>query len=362
MTAPPAPTLLAETTMQAVRRRLAELGWTEDVTAARLGIRSLAELARADRLGETALDPIGLLCRAFLLDEQVPRDALLSLLGSRVTSALERMHLLTLGPGALAACPLNLFPCEGLYLVTDKKGLHPTFNQVMWLYPECWYLARLAVRRPTERALDLCTGSGIHALLARRFARHVVAVDTNPRAVAFAEYNRALNGIDRVSFLLGDLYGPVAELERPKRRFGSILANPPYHPVLDSKAGENAYSGGETGEEILEGVVRGLAKHLRAGGVCQIVTLVIHREGIGWRDKLQGWLGKGGFEVALLTRAVPYPSSLQTELVRLKRQDPAAVDRSWKAQRITGFAFGLLTIRRTRKIGQGSYVEGPFRP
>ena len=155
----------------------------------------------------------------FLLDEAVPRDALAALLSVRVFDRLERMNLLVVD-GRKVVCPLNLFPCGHFYLATDKRGLHPELNQVMWLYPESWQLAKLAIKRPVRNALDLCTGSGIHALLARSFADEVVAVDTNPRAIAFAELNRAFNGVERVTFLRGDLYRPLEALPRADRRFG----------------------------------------------------------------------------------------------------------------------------------------------
>ena len=359
---PPPPIPLADSAMRAVRRRFEQVGWTETAAASRLGLESLAALGAAAPLGESARDPIGLLCRVFLTDETVPVDALAPVLGVRAIDGLERMQLLELRDGRLA-CPLNLFPCRGLYLATDKRGLHPAYNQVMWLYPECWHLARLAVRRRARRVLDLGTGSGIHALLARRFADEVVGVDTNARAIAFAEANRAFNGVERVAFLRGDLYRPLMDLPQSARRFGLILANPPYHPVLDSKAGDNAYSGGETGEEVFEAIVRGLREHLGVGGFCQIITLFIHREGKSWRDKVRRWLRQrgDGFEVLLMSAPVAYPSELQSELVRLRKQDPRSVELSWKAQRITGFRFGLLTVRRARSA-RGFYVEGPYRP
>ena len=74
-----------------------------------------------------------------------------------------------------------------------------------------------------EAALDLGTGCGIQALLAAKHSARVVATDVNERALAFAAFNAALNGIDVVEFRQGDLFEPVAG-----ERFGLLVANPPY--------------------------------------------------------------------------------------------------------------------------------------
>ena len=47
-------------------------------------------------------------------------------------------------------------------------------------------LAALTVRRQVGAALDLGTGSGVHALLAARHAERVVGVDLNRRALRLA--------------------------------------------------------------------------------------------------------------------------------------------------------------------------------
>ena len=60
--------------------------------------------------------------------------------------------------------------------------------------PPARVLAWLTVRTPVERALDLGTGNGHQALLAARHAGTSPAVDINPRALRFAEFNAVLNG------------------------------------------------------------------------------------------------------------------------------------------------------------------------
>ena len=76
------------------------------------------------------------------------------------------------------------------------------------------------------RILDLCTGSGCLAILAALAnpQASVDATELSPDALAVARRNVADYGLDaRVKLLQGDLFAPVAG-----RKFGLIIANPPY--------------------------------------------------------------------------------------------------------------------------------------
>ena len=84
-------------------------------------------------------------------------------------------------------------------------------------------LASLTIRKPIERALDVGTGNGIQAVLAARHAGAVVATDVSERALAFAEFNCALNGADNVELRLGSFLEPVAG-----ERFDLVVSNPPF--------------------------------------------------------------------------------------------------------------------------------------
>ena len=64
-------------------------------------------------------------------------------------------------------------------------------------------LARLTFRRPVERALDIGTGCGYHAILAAQHAEHVIATDINPRAIAFTAFNALLNDAPNVECRVG---------------------------------------------------------------------------------------------------------------------------------------------------------------
>jgi release factor glutamine methyltransferase len=88
---------------------------------------------------------------------------------------------------------------------------------------------RLAKGMAEPRILDIGTGSGC---LAVAIARHhktarVIAVDISMEALTVASANADKHGVaERVRFLHGDLFAPLAGEER----FDFIVSNPPYIP------------------------------------------------------------------------------------------------------------------------------------
>lgn len=78
-----------------------------------------------------------------------------------------------------------------------------------------------------SRVLDVCTGSGCVAVSIAKEAPHavVIASDLSADALEVARANAEAHAVaDRVSFLLGDLFAPLAG----QAPFDVITANPPY--------------------------------------------------------------------------------------------------------------------------------------
>ena len=84
-------------------------------------------------------------------------------------------------------------------------------------------LAQIVLPIPAKAVLDVGTGCGVHAIRAAGRAGHVIATDLNPRALRFAQFNAALNGVANVEFRLGDVWEPVRG-----DRFDQIVANPAF--------------------------------------------------------------------------------------------------------------------------------------
>jgi release factor glutamine methyltransferase len=140
-------------------------------------------------------------------------------------------------------------------------------------HSDSWLLARQMLKEPQARdgsTLDLCTGSGLLAVLAaRERGGEVVAVDLSRRAVLTTRINARLNGV-RVQAIRGDLFAPL-----DGRRFDLIVSNPPYLPTTAAATGSHgkacAWDGGPSGRRYLDRICREAPAHLRRGGALLLV-------------------------------------------------------------------------------------------
>jgi methylase of polypeptide subunit release factors len=163
----------------------------------------------------------------------------------------------------------------------------------MWIGLDSRHLAYCTSRRPFRNALDLCTGSGIHALLASAHTQRVLAVDINPRAACCTRFNAAVSGAANLEVVVADLFqGAGCE------RFDLITANPPFVPSpLDTLGFRD---GGRSGEDILKRIVAGLPQHLAPGGIAQIITELGERDDEPLVLRLRQWLGGAAMDIHIL--------------------------------------------------------------
>ncbi|MEX0449373.1 peptide chain release factor N(5)-glutamine methyltransferase [Spiribacter sp. 221] len=162
--------------------------------------------------------------------------------------------------------------------------------------PETEHLVEAALEQPTDRVLELGTGSGCIAIaLARAWPdTRIDAVDRSRGALAVARGNADALGITSIRFLAGDWYGPVTT-----DRYGLIVSNPPYiadhepEPDRDDARFEprGALRAGADGLEALDTIIAAAPRHLRPGG--RIWLEHGHRQAPAIRDRLaaQGFSG-----------------------------------------------------------------------
>jgi release factor glutamine methyltransferase len=133
---------------------------------------------------------------------------------------------------------------------------------------------RLARQLPEARVLDVGTGSGNLAIAVAKQKKdaRVTATDLSAEALAVARRNAEKHGVaGRMTFLQGDLFGPVPADER----FDFILSNPPYVPHDDVAAlapGVRDYEphlaldGGPDGYAVFDRLLAEALDHLKPGG------------------------------------------------------------------------------------------------
>lgn len=123
------------------------------------------------------------------------------------------------------------------------------------------------------RIVEIGCGSGAAAIgLARRFPQaEVIAADINARALALADINIRLAGVDNArscySNLLGQLDG----------EFDLIVANPPY--LLDPSERAYRHGGGALGAGLSLQIVHAAIERLAAGGALWLYTGVAMTDG-----------------------------------------------------------------------------------
>lgn len=138
--------------------------------------------------------------------------------------------------------------------------------------PETEGLVELALSLPWEKALDLCTGSGVIAIsLALEGKKkgkqlHVDALDLSEEALAVAKANGERMEAD-VNFFLSDLFSEVED------SYDLLISNPPYverEEVLTLPVGlyepHLALDGGVDGLDVIEDLIRQAPNYLKEEG------------------------------------------------------------------------------------------------
>ena len=221
-------------------------------------------------------------------------------------------------------------------------------------------LSGLLLQSHVGTTFDLGTGCGIQAMHAARFSAHVVATDISARALDYARFNAALNGIDGIEFSLGSLYEPVAG-----ERFDRIVSNPPF-VITPRQPGVPTYEyrdGGMVGDGLVEAVVRGAGEHLAPGGIAQLLgnweypaAGVGAGDGIGdGLERIAGWATAAGLEYWIVERERQDPSEYAETWIRDGGTRPGtpqfeAMHAAWledfAVRGVESVGFGYVLLRR----------------
>jgi carbamoyltransferase len=318
------------TVLRKFAERLHELGYTEEAVTRAMGVsdHSVRHMAawpahvRNCRRQKTG-NPCALLAAFFLAEESVERQELEAVLGVDVVKVLEQLDFIGQLDGK-HYFRYFLYPLLGTVLLTDGCVSNPNhLDQVYPLGGDSHALARYAPRPRVGLALDHCTGSGVHAVLAGGHCERAFGVDINPRALAFSRFNARLNGRDNVSFVESDCYqnvdGQNMALDGPLQ-FDLITANPPFVPTPETLS--LCRGGGLSGEEVTAKIIAGLPPRLKADGTFSMITQIPNLKRETFFSRCQRWLGGGEtWAMAVLTNHAWAP-----EVYVLGHQTPVAFE------------------------------------
>lgn len=253
--------------------------------------RGLAEVYFRD----PAKSPAETLMRVLIGQMPYPRAEFAAALGEPAAAAWERVGLVAV-EGDRVRLRYSLRQYGTCWMAYDRRAAWKGPGDplvVAAVDRTTMILLALTARRPVGTLLDLGTGNGIQALLAADQAGRVVATDLNPRAVAFARFNAALNGKANVEVRLGDSFRPVAD-----ETFDQIVTNPPFAITPDK---DFVYrDSGVAGDGFVEQLARTAPARLNEGGLFQMLCQWTQRRGENWQEKLAAWTAESGCDVLVV--------------------------------------------------------------
>lgn len=336
----------------------------EQPVAARRSLRSTA-----DGRAMVDPDPVATLVALFLLGDRVPRRRAAAVFRRLGVDGAERLGLID-AAGALPEDPVRALVDLRPYSATDAAGpiawwlasdlgevatgRRLAADHVLGAGGASLTLAQVTSRLPVGSALDLGTGCGIQALHAARHAGRVVATDISRRAMAFAAFNAALNGVD-LDLRAGSMLDPVAG-----EKFDLVVSNPPFVITPRGAAALPDYEyrdGGLSGDDLVADLVRGVGSILAPGGIAQFLGNWEIRRGESWTDRVGRWLDESGLDGWVIQREVLDPAEYAETWLRdggtTSERDAAgwaAAYEAWlddfAARDVEAIGFGLVTLRR----------------
>ena len=327
-------------------------GLTVEQVEAELGTHELRtrsfDLA-AHRRRLPAQGSFGALVRLFLLGDAVAAKELEAAVAPVGVEGLVALGLCRRDADEVRATA-KLVPHGEYLLASDTEapvGAGTPFDYVPGVQAPSVTLAKLAVRREVDAVLDLGTGLGLQALLAAKHARRVVATDINQRALSFAAFNAALNGIANVELREGNGFEPVA-----RERFDLIVANPPY--VISPERSYAYRDSGLAGDELCRRLVEAVPDYLAEGGFAHLLVSWAHQPEGEWDAPLREWVAASGCDAWLLHYRSSDPLAHAVGWLRpLAEENPALFEQTldrWLAylreRKIEAVGYGAVVLRR----------------
>jgi methylase of polypeptide subunit release factors len=173
------------------------------------------------------------LAACLMLKISVPRDALTSF-EQRIAERLLDANLLVLSDGNLAMGRYQLISAHDMPLLIDSRINYPgTSAPEVYLGTDSLLLTSYVDTcgiAPTDRVIDLGTGSGVIGLFLARYSDQVTMTDVSPQALELTHVNRLLNRMTGGVAIREEQYEETLSRDE---KYHIVVFNPPFMPVPD---------------------------------------------------------------------------------------------------------------------------------
>ncbi len=239
-----------------------------------------------------------------------------------------------------------------LFAIDQLTGETQAENALMQISGSSLHTANFMVCRPSRNSLDLGTGCGFLAALLARHSEHVCAVDLNPTAVRFADFNCRWNGLLNVTCLEGNLTTPVRD-----QRFDLIVCNPPFMicPVPNTFANHIEFKhSGQEGDEFCINLAREASQLLHQDAYFHMAFEWFEIDGEDWAARLSRSFFGTECDVwglrAYARTAEAYVRDWLSDLQETQEVDAETLYREgvlyFQQKKVQSIGTGLLTMRR----------------
>ena len=346
-----------------LRADLLASGFTVAGVTDLLGPMAAAALDRdqalpAQRVTAVSDAPCASLVRLFTLGDPVDATEVAAALPTLGVDGATRLGLLAPeGDAVIARCDVRPYASDGtdwwvasdLAELATGRPLRP--DHVLGIGGASTTLASWTPRPPVARALDVGTGCGVQALHLGEHAQEVVVTDLSERALSYARFNAALNGVDW-QVEAGSMLDPVQG-----RRFDLVVSNPPF--VITPRSGVvplfEYRDGGAPGDDVVRDLVASVGDHLEPGGIAQLLGNWEVPRGGTWTERVSGWLEGTGLDAWVVQRETQDPAAYAETWARDGGHHPGTADfnamyEAWlddfATRDVESIGFGVITLQR----------------
>jgi SAM-dependent methyltransferase len=345
-------------------------GFSEEAICTTLNIETLGDLHSVNPVqivwSRSCSEIITSLIKLFLLSEPIAKELLKEQFPGEIVQLFFNLGLIKINPASPEEvyATVLLYPVRDRFIASDRIG-HPFKEKTKGdFFPEIVFPAihvgtqtflQILPDSQAESALDLCSGTGVAAILLSRSARRVVAADILPRANHFAKFNCLLNQCTHVEIVESDLYSALAG-----QTFDLIVTHPPYVPALTPIAIYR--DGGQTGETLVRNIIGQLPKFLRRGGTFFCVCAGLDTEEGSFEQRIRGWLTEDpdAYDLLFARKGRSTPQEFMRDLMWAKQSMDSVEISQWekvfKQIGAYGMSYGALVIHRRRDRNQPAWT------